>query len=78
MAVEWLNKKKVFGNRASIEEMSAFKSRVKKQSVDFDPDNQKSEAEEREEEQAKMEAHFENLKAEGKVRTPVPYQPDEL
>ena len=30
LAVEWLDKKKLFGDRASIDEMSAFKSRVKK------------------------------------------------
>ena len=45
LAVEWLQKTKVFGDKATIEEMSAFKSRVKKQAVEFDPDNQKSEQE---------------------------------
>lgn len=30
LAVEWLDKKKVFGDKASIDEMSAFKSKVKK------------------------------------------------
>lgn len=34
LAVEWLQKKKVFGDRASIDEMSAFKSRVKKQAIE--------------------------------------------
>ena len=43
MAVEWLNKKKVFGDKASLEEMSAFKTRVKKQAVEWDPDNQPTE-----------------------------------
>eukprot|EP00354_Favella_ehrenbergii_P011555 CAMPEP_0170464664 /NCGR_PEP_ID=MMETSP0123-20130129/9303_1 /TAXON_ID=182087 /ORGANISM="Favella ehrenbergii, Strain Fehren 1" /LENGTH=61 /DNA_ID=CAMNT_0010730377 /DNA_START=518 /DNA_END=703 /DNA_ORIENTATION=- len=39
LAVEWLDKKKIFGDKASIEEMSAFKSRVKKQKVEYDPAN---------------------------------------
>ena len=30
LAVEWLDKKKVFGDKASIEEMSSFKTKVKK------------------------------------------------
>ena len=30
LAVEWLDKKKVFGDKASIDEMSSFKTKVKK------------------------------------------------
>lgn len=39
LAVEWLDKKKTFGDKASLDEMSSFKSRVKKQKVVYDPDN---------------------------------------
>ena len=78
LAVEWLDKKKVFGDKASLDEMSAFKSRVKRQDVKFDPENQKTEEQKRQEEEEKMQQHFEELKAAGKVRTPVPYQGDEL
>ena len=30
LAVEWLNKKVIFGSKAELQEMSAFKSKVKK------------------------------------------------
>lgn len=33
LAVEWLDKKKIFGDKASLDEMSSFKSKVKKQPV---------------------------------------------
>jgi len=42
LAVEWLDKKKVFGDKASIEEMSAFKSRVKRQEIVYDPEKEQA------------------------------------
>ena len=40
LAVEWLDKKKLFGDKATIDEMSAFKSRVKKQAIVYDPEKE--------------------------------------
>ena len=42
LAIEWLGKKKAFGDKAGIEEMSSFKSRVKKQEVVYDPEDEKA------------------------------------
>ena len=41
LACEYLDKKRVFGDKASIDEMSSFKSKVKKQNVEYDPDEEK-------------------------------------
>jgi len=41
LAVEWLDKKKVFGDKASLDEMSSFKSRVKRQAVVWDPEKER-------------------------------------
>ena len=41
LACEYLDKKRVFGDKASIDEMSSFKSKVKKQTVEYDPDEEK-------------------------------------
>ena len=38
LAVEFLDKKKVFGEKASLDEMSSFKSKVVKQDVMYDPE----------------------------------------
>ena len=51
LAVEWLDKKKVFGDKASIDEMSSFKSKVKKQEVVWDPELEKEKAEKKEQEE---------------------------
>ena len=56
LACEFLDKKRIFGDKASIDEMSSFKSKVKKQEVQYDPELEKekenekkrAEAEERE------------------------------
>ena len=45
LACEYLDKKRVFGDKASIEEMSSFKSKVKKQDVQYDPDVEKEKEE---------------------------------
>ena len=37
LAVEWLNKKMVFGIKADLNEMSSFKSKVKKITLPEDP-----------------------------------------
>ena len=69
LACEFLDQKRVFGGKATLDEMSAFKSKVKKQDVVYDPDverekekeKKKEEAEQRqkEEERKKMEAENE-------------------
>lgn len=41
LAIEWLDKKKLFGDKASLEEMSGFTSRVKRQAVVWDPEVEK-------------------------------------
>lgn len=38
LAVEYLDKKNVFGKKASVDEMSSFKSKVKKQDPIYDPE----------------------------------------
>ena len=53
LACEFLDKKRIFGDKASIDEMSSFKSKVKKQDVQYDPDV------EREKEQAKKKKEAE-------------------
>ena len=35
LACEYLDKKRVFGDKASIDEMSSFKSKVKKQNIEY-------------------------------------------
>ena len=47
LACEFLDKKRVFGDKASIDEMSSFKSKVKKQEVQYDPDVEKEKENER-------------------------------
>lgn len=48
LAIEWLDKKKLFGDKANLDEMSAFKSRVKKQEVVWDPEVESDKATEEE------------------------------
>ena len=78
LAVEWLDKKKVFGDKASLDEMSSFKSKVKKQPVQYDPEVERKKAEEKEnkekEFEEKMEKEFNEMKQAGKVREPVHYK----
>ena len=57
LACEYLDKKKVFGDKAGINEMSSFKSKVKKQEVQYDPDL------EREKEQEKRRKEGEERRA---------------
>ena len=52
LAVEWLDKKKLFGDKASLDEMSSFKTRVKKQEIVYDPEAER----EKEEARRKLEA----------------------
>ena len=47
LAVEWLDKKKLFGDKASLDEMSSFKTRVKKQEIVYDPDVEREKEEAR-------------------------------
>ena len=47
LACEFLDKKKVFGDKASINEMSSFKSKVKKQEVQYDPELEREKEERR-------------------------------
>ena len=42
LACEYLDKQKVFGNKASVSEMASFKSKVKKQDPVYDPDEEKA------------------------------------
>jgi len=75
LAVEWLDKKKLFGDKASIEEMSAFKSRVKKQEIVYDPEKEQALEEERKkQEMENVEKEVERIKKTGKVKTPVPFE----
>lgn len=41
LAIEFLNKKNVFGVKATIKEMSRFKPKIKKQEVVYDPELEK-------------------------------------
>ena len=43
--MEWLDKKKIFGDRATLDEMSSFKSRVKRQAVVWDPEKERKKEE---------------------------------
>ena len=56
LAVEWLYKKKLYGDRASIDEMSSFKSKQKKQAVVYDPEKERENEEKRKREEAKEDA----------------------
>ena len=74
MAVEWLDRKKVFGHKATIEEMSAFKSKVKKQKIEYDPDKQIDYEEiKRKQEREQFDKRLEEERKKGKVRQPQPY-----
>ena len=54
LACEYLDKKRVFGDKASIDEMSSFKSKVKKQDVQYDPDVEKEKEENKRRAEAKQ------------------------
>ena len=43
LAVEFLDRKNIFGNKATIEEMSRFKSKVKRQKPELERPQQKEE-----------------------------------
>ena len=62
LACEFLDKKRVFGDKASIDEMSSFKSKVKKQDVQYDPDVEKAKEED------KRRAEAEKRQAENKAQ----------
>ena len=49
LACEYLDRKRVFGDKASLDEMSSFKSRVKQQEPIYDPDVEKAKEQERKE-----------------------------
>ena len=59
LACEYLRKKKIFGEKASIDEMASFKSKVKKQEPQYDPEVEKKKEMEKaiaEEEEAERKA----------------------
>ena len=65
LACEYLDKKKMFGDKASIDEMSSFKSKVKKQEVVYDPEEEKEKEKKRKEEEIERK-RIENEEAEKK------------
>ena len=74
LAIEWLDKKKIFGDKASIDEMSAFKTHVKKQKPVWDPAvEEKREQVQKRKEQEELDKVWEQEKKKGNVREVKPF-----
>ena len=54
LAIEYLDKKRVFGEKASLREMSSFKSKVKKQTPVYDPVVEREKEAQRKKEEAML------------------------
>ena len=54
LAIEYLDKKRVFGEKASLREMSSFKSKVKKQTPVYDPEVEREKEAQRKKEEAML------------------------
>ena len=70
LACEYLDKQKVFGNKATVNEMASFKSKVKKQDPVYDPDEEEAKQAEfrekvwQEQQQKEREERAKKFKAE--------------
>ena len=55
LAIEYLDKKRVFGEKAALREMSGFKSKVKKQTPVYDPEVEREKEAQRKKEEAMLQ-----------------------